>query len=260
VLQVTFHHEVGMNDPRRSEHTRSAQEGTEQTQRIRQPYPTYTDPAYSGQSFYPPPYYGSPPNSNATHPTDKLPQYWVHGQSPPDQPPEEPGPGRPKAPRWLWIAAAAAVLLVTALVIALVLANGTARKQTEVPPLPALPSSPNQASTTSLSPTPSASASAPSSTESAPPNAVGIQTIGYNVTGEGRAISITYVDNDGMMQTEFNVVLPWSKEVTLPASSSAKANITIINIGHDVTCSVTVDGVEVNERTGVGLTVCTGSS
>ena len=120
-----------MNDPRRSEHTRSAQEWTEETQRIRQPYPPYVDPAYSGQSPYPPPYYpGSSPNANANHPTDKLPQYWLHGQPPPDHPPEQPTPGQPKAPRWLWIAAAAAVLLVAALVIALVIANGTARKQT----------------------------------------------------------------------------------------------------------------------------------
>ena len=48
-----------------------------------------------------------------------------------------------------------------------------------------------------------------------------MQTVVYNVTGDGRAISITYVDTGGMMQTEFNVVLPWSKEVSLPASASA---------------------------------------
>jgi hypothetical protein len=251
-----------MNDPRRSEHTRSAQEGTEQTQRIRQPYPQYVDPAYSGQSFYPPPYYrGSSPNTNETHPTEKLPRYWLHGQPPPDQPTKEPPPGRPKAPRWLWIAAAAAVLLVAALVVALVIANGTARKQSAVPPLPAMPSSPNPASTTPMSPSPSASASAPTSTQSSPPaNESAMQTVVYSVTGDGRAISITYVDNDGMMQTEFNVVLPWSKEVSLPASGGPTANVTIVNIGHDVTCSLTVDGVEVNERTGAGLTVCNGSS
>jgi hypothetical protein len=251
-----------MNEPRRSEHTRSAQEGTEQTQRIRQPYPPYTDPAYSGQTPYSPGYYsGSATERNATHPTEKLPSYWLYGQPTPDQPPEGPAPKRSKAPRWLWIAATAAVLLVAALVIALVLANGTATKQTELPPLATVPSSPNQASTTPPSSSPSASASAPSSSESAPPtNAVGMQTVEYNVNGEGRAISITYVDNDGMMQTEFNVVLPWSKEILLAASSNAKARITIINIGHDVTCTLTVDGVEVNERTGVGLTVCNESS
>jgi len=246
-----------MNDPRRSEHARSAQQGTEQTRRMRQPYPPYADPAYSGESFYPPPYYpSSAPNSNATHPTEEIPQYWVHGQPPPDQAPAEPAPRRAKAPRWLWIAAAAAVLAVAALVIALVIANGTARKQTAVAPLPAMPSSSNPAS-----PSPSATTPAPTSTESSPPaNASAMQTVEYNVTGEGRAISITYVDNDGMMQTEFNVVLPWSKEVSLPTSGSHTPNITIINIGHDVTCSVTVDGVEVNERTGAGLTVCNGSS
>ena len=248
-----------MNDPRRSEHTRSAQEWTEETRRIRQPYPQYVDPAYSGQSSYSPPYYaGSSPNANANHPTDKIPQYWLDGQPPPDQPPGEPTPGRPKAPRWLWIAAAAAVLLVLALVIALVLANGTAGKQNAVPALPS-PSTPP--SSNPASPSPSASASAPTSTESSEPgNASAMQTVVYNVTGEGRAISITYVDDDGMMQTEFNVGLPWSKEISLPASGNAKANITIINIGHDVTCSLTVDGVEVNERTGVGLTVCNTSS
>jgi len=250
-----------MNDPRRSEHTRSAQDGTEETRRIREPYPQYVDPAYSGQLFYPPPTYPGPtPNANATHPTDKIPQYWLHGQPPPYQATEERPPGRPKAPRWLWIAAAVAVLLVAALVIALVIANGTGGKQTAVSPLPAMPSSSNPTSTAPTPPSPSATASEPSNTGSGPPpNASAMQTVEYNVTGEGRAISITYVDNDGMMQTEFNVALPWSKEVSLPASGGRAANITIINIGHDVTCSVTVDGVEVNERSGVGLTICNGS-
>ncbi len=251
-----------MNDPRRSEHSHSAQEGTEETRRIRQPYPQYVDPAYSGQSSYPPPrYHGSSANGNETHPTEKLPQYWLHGQPPPDPSTQEPAPGRPKAPRWLWIAAAAAVLLVAALVIALVIANGTAGKQTAVSPLPAMPSSSSPAPTKPTSPTPSAGTSAPTSTESSAPSNPGVaQTVVYDVSGEGRAISITYVDDDGMMQTEFNVALPWSKVVSLPDSGNRQPNITIINIGHDVTCSVTVDGVQVNQRTGAGLTVCTGSS
>jgi Mycobacterium membrane protein len=248
-----------MRDPRRPEQTPTARQGTDQTQQSRQSHPQYTDPAYSGQSFYPPGSYpGYSPNSNATDATDKLPQYWLHGQPPPDQPPADPASGRPKAPRWLWIVAAAALLLVVALVIALVLANGTARNQTAIPPLPAMP---NPSSTPSTAPPPSASTSEPSSTESSPPNSAGaMQTVVYDVSGEGRAISITYVDNDGMMQTEFNVALPWSKQISLSASGTAKANVAIVNIGHDVTCTVTVDGVEVNQRTGVGLTVCTGAS
>jgi hypothetical protein len=245
-----------MRDPRRPEQTRTARQGADPTQQSRQPYPQYVDPAYSGQSFYPPAR-GYSPNPNDTDATDKLPQYWLHGQPPPDQPRPEPTPGRPKAPRWLWIVAAAAVLLVVALVSALVIANGTARKQTAVPPLPEMPNS----STPSTAPSPSATTPEPSSTESSPPaDATAMQTVVYDVSGEGRAISITYVDNDGMMETEFNVGLPWSKQVSLPASSSAKANVTIVNIGHDVTCTVTVDGVEVNQRTGAGLTVCNGAS
>ncbi|MGH3532262.1 MAG: MmpS family transport accessory protein [Mycobacterium sp.] len=247
-----------MNDPRRTEHTRSAPQGADPTEQLRQPYPPYTDPAYSGQTFYPPAYYPEPsPNPTQSNPTEKLPRYWLQGESPPDQPTQDLEPGRPKAPRWLWIAAAAAVLLAAALVIALVIANGTARKQTAVTPLPEMPSSQNPGSTTSASP----SSSAPTSTESSQPtNAGAMQTVVYNVTGEGRAISITYVDNDGMMQTEFNVGLPWNKEVSLPKSGNPTANVTIVNIGHDVTCSVTVDGVQVTQRTGAGLTVCNGAS
>jgi cytoskeletal protein RodZ len=250
-----------MSDRRHPDHTQSVQRGTEQTERIPQPHPRYTDAAYGNQPYYPPPYHpGSSPDPNAANPTEKLPQYWLQGQPPPDEPTEEPASGRPKAPRWLWIAAASAVVLVTALVIALVIANGTATRQTAVPPLPSMPSSNNPVPTTSTSPAPSAGTSEPATTEtSQPADASAMQTVQYSVTGEGRAISITYVDNDGMMQTEFNVALPWSKEVSLPTSSGRTPNVTITNIGHDVTCSVTVDSVEITQHTGAGLTVCNGS-
>src|SRR3984885_8513759 len=178
-----------MSDRRHPDHTRSSQEATEQTQRLRQPYPSHTDPAYSGQSSYPPPNYGSPPDPNSTHPTERLPQYWLQGQPPPEQSPQDPEPRRPKAPRWLWIAAAAAVVLVTALVIALVIANGTARRQTAVPALPETPSSQNPVPKTS--PSPSASAPGPATAEpSQPADASAMQTVVYNVSGDGLAINI----------------------------------------------------------------------
>ena len=81
----------------------------------------------------------------------------------------------------------------------------------------------------------------------------------YEVTGDGRAINITSVDTGSMMQTEFNVVLPWRKEVDLPKPAQESASVTVINVGRDVTCSVTVNGVQVREHTGAGLTICTGS-
>jgi heme/copper-type cytochrome/quinol oxidase subunit 2 len=155
----------------------------------------------------------------------------------------------------LWIAAAGAVLLVVALVLALVVVNGSSRNQTTVSPLPETPSS----STTTAAPssTPSATSSTESSTESSQTTVAGpTEAVVYNVTGEGRAISITYVDNDGVTQTEFNVALPWNKEVNLPKSGEHHPSVTIVNIGHQVTCSVTVAGVEVRQHTGAGLTIC----
>ncbi|MGH3967323.1 MAG: hypothetical protein ACRDTV_04180, partial [Mycobacterium sp.] len=64
-----------------------------------------------------------------------------------------------------------------------------------------------------------------------------------------------YRDNGDVIQTEFNVTLPWSKEVSL-SRSGGHANVTIFNIGHDVTCTLTVAGQQVRQRTGAGLTVC----
>jgi hypothetical protein len=248
-----------MSDKRRPGHNRSAQEQTEQTQRLSQPYRTETEPAHSGQPSYLPSYYPAGPYDSASaNPTGTLPQYWLQGQPPPNQA-QQPEPEKPRTPRWLWVAAAAAVLLVTALVIALVVANGSVRRQTAVPALPSTPSSQRPVPTVPRSPSHTALAPAPATTEPGRPvDPSSMQTVVYSVTGEGRAISITYVDNDAMMQTEFNVALPWTKEVSLPESGSKTPNVTIVNIGHDVTCTVTVDGVDINSRSGVGLTICNG--
>ena len=79
----------------------------------------------------------------------------------------------------------------------------------------------------------------------------------YEVTGTGRAINITYVDTGSVLQTEFNVMLPWRKEVQLPSPAEDSASVTIINVGRQVSCTVTVNGVQVQSNTGNGLTICT---
>ncbi len=78
----------------------------------------------------------------------------------------------------------------------------------------------------------------------------------YDVAGTGRAISITYVDTGGVLQTEFNVMLPWNKEVELQQPASSSASVTVINFGYEVTCSIEVGGDEVDTLTGSGLTMC----
>lgn len=131
-----------------------------------------------------------------------------------------------------------------------------ANRDRAVTPMPG-PSPTRPTTTTPTPPSPSA-APAPTTTTGTPSETVAgaMQTVVYDVTGEGRAISITYMDSGNVIQTEFNVALPWRKEVSLSKSSLHPASVTIVNIGHNVTCSVTVAGVQVRQRTGAGLTIC----
>ncbi len=240
-------------------------DGAEPTQPLPNSYPAYTDPAYANQASYGPTYQApAVPN-----PTAKLPPYSPYGydpyatgqygpQYPPGGPPQQP-PEPPRSPRWLWLVAALAVLMVVGLVIALVIANSS-RQETVVAPLPSMPEStsttrtPTPTTTTrTLPPIIPAPTTAPP-TESATPGAT--DTVTYEVTGDGRAINITYVDTGSVLQTEFNVMLPWSKDIELPSPAEDSASVTVINVGRSVTCTVTVNGVVVQQRTGSGLTLC----
>jgi hypothetical protein len=228
--------------------------------------PGYTDPAYASQAPYGPTYQAP----NAPAPTEQLPAYSPYGydpyatgqfgpQYPPGEPPQPPSPEGPKSPRWLWIVAGIAVLTVIGLVIALVIANSS-RQETVVAPLPSITSFPTRTpTTTSRTPIPiiplPTLPSTPSTTGPSTPGAT--ETVVYDVSGDGRAINITYVDTGGVLQTEFNVMLPWSKKVELAQPAEDSASVSIINVGREVSCSITVNGVKVQQRTGAGLTICT---
>ena len=239
-------------------------DGPEPTQPLGPSYPTYSDPAYAGQSPYGPTYQAP----QVPDPTQQLPPYSPYGYDPyatgqygpPYQPGEPPGGlPSPKSPRWLWVLAAVAVLLVVGLVIALVVANSSKQDTVVAPPPMPEPTqtTTTRAPTTTLRPLPPIvpvpTNTAPS--ESTTPGAT--ETVVYEVNGNGRAINITYVDTGSVLQTEFNVVLPWRKEVELPSPADHSASLTIINVGREVTCSVTINGVQVEANTGNGLTICT---
>lgn len=234
-------------------------------------YPANTDPAYSGQYWTPNYYggqnygYGAPP----AQPTEQLPAYWQPGPGyPPGPPPPPPEP--PRSPRWLWILAAAAVLLVAGLVAVLVIVSNSTRESTTVAPMNPATTAPRLTTPTRV-PTPPRPPM-PSVTIGPAPTVVvpgtekpdlttapaGAETVVYSVTGEGRAINITYVDTGGVMQTEFNVALPWSKEVSLAPPAKTSASVAVVNVGRDVTCSVSVNGTQVRQRSGRGLTICSG--
>ena len=242
-------------------------DGNEPTQPLDNRYRGYSDPAYAGQTPYGSSYQ-APQGPNAIpNPTQRLPEYSQYGFDPygPDQygqyPPGVPGPppGGPRSPRWLWIAAIAAALVVIGLVLALVITNGV-NQQTTVAPLTPLPEPSSGTSTrppTSTSRTPTSVAPPPSSTAAnGSPGAGSTEHTVYDVTGDGRAISITYLDSGGVLQTEFNVMLPWHKEVDLESPAQDGASVSIINVGRNVTCTVSIDGIQVQQRTGSGLTIC----
>jgi len=243
-------------------------DGPEPTQPLGNSYPGYTDPAYASQASYGPPYQAPyvPP------PTERLPAYSPYGndpyvtgqygaQYPPEEPPQPPPPEGPKSPRWLWFVAGISVLMVIGLVIALVIVNSS-RQQTVVAPLPSMTEPSFTTPTPTTSPRPTIPVfplptlpSTPSTTIPSTPGAT--ETVVYDVSGDGRAINITYVDTGGVLQTEFNVMLPWSKEVELAQPAENSASVSIINVGREVNCSITVNGVQVQQRTGAGLTICT---
>lgn len=273
-----------MSNPRGPEWSDPTQAGYE--------YPPNTDPAYSGQypgQYWGPTAYGPGYSGPMTQPTEQLSPVWQAGPGYPPAPPPPPQP--PQSPRWLWIAATAAVLLVAGLVLALVIVSSNSRESTVVAPpqttsstasrLPTAPIPTTPIPTTLVpttpSPLPSTTTRAPlplppslqptetfEPSETAGPQEIpapvpaGAETVVYSVSGEGRAINITYVDTGGIMQTEFNVALPWSKEVSLAAPAKNSASVAVVNVGRDVTCSVTVNGAQVRQRTGRGLTICTG--
>ncbi len=243
--------------------------GDEPTQQFGYGYPGYSDPAYASQTPYGPPYQAPPP----PQPTERLPAYSPYGYDtgqygPPGHGGEPPRPEDPKPPRWLWIVAAVAVITAVGLVIALVVVNSS-KQQTVVAPIPSLPepsfpaptTTPRAPSTTSRTPsTPLLPLPTLPTTPSrtAPDTTVegATDSVVYTVEGDGRAINITYVDTGGLLQTEFNVILPWSREVSLPQPAESSASVSIINVGRRLTCSITVNGVAVAERSGAGLTIC----
>lgn len=252
-------------------------DGSEPTQSFGSGYPVdYPDPAYSNQPPYPgvyPAVPGSAPQASP-NPTQQLPPYpppYGYDAGAPGQPPgaPTPPPGTPTPPEpdgheprlWLWILAGVAVLVALGLVVALVIANGSSQETVVAPqpitPQPNFSTSPKTPTTTSRAPRPVPPATTAPPTETTPGPT---ETVTYEVTGEGRAINITYLDTGNVLQTEFNVMLPWSKQVELAQPATETASVSVVNFGPEVACTVTVNGVQTQHRTGSGITICVGTA
>ncbi|HZQ34157.1 MAG TPA: MmpS family transport accessory protein [Mycobacterium sp.] len=234
------------------------------------PHP-YSDPAYAGGGAYGSGY-STASVPSGPEPTTPLPAYWTqtqdfaHTQQPgPPEPPREP----PRGPRpWLWALGGFALATVLALVVWLVMSNSKLNNQET-----SIPAMPQTSITTSRTPTTTAHPTVPSipSLPSIPgipipslpipggPSTGGsgeTEPVEYQVTGTGTAMSIMYVDAGGMMQFEYNVSLPWDKKVDLPKPAKNSASITVINSGRNVTCSISISGVQVVQNTSGLFTTC----
>ena len=225
--------------------------------------PSAPDPAYAQQYVYP----AQLPSSAETRP---LPAYWTQTQTPTPAgaapPPDEPEPPK-RSRRWLWLGAAAAILLVAALILALVITSGSPRKTTATAPstttttrVPSTTTRPPITTTTApttIAPQPTvppATTTPPRTRATTSPG--GTDTVAYSVSGTARAINITYIDDGGVVQVLFNVPLPWSQQVSLAAPAKNLASVTVVNAGRNITCSLSINGQVVKQRTGAGLTVC----
>ena len=178
-------------------------------------------------------------------------------------------PEPPKAPRWLWLLAGLAVLLVLGLVVALVIVNGLeqqtvvappadARAQlhhgTEHPPLtPRTPTGPPRRPRCRCRSTPPGGA--PSPTHHHRPGAT--ETVVYSVTGR-RTRHQHHLRRhrrraaDGVQRR----CCRGARRSAGPARGHASASVSIVNVGRDITCSITRRRRPGRQRTGLGLTIC----
>jgi hypothetical protein len=174
--------------------------------------------------------------------------------------------------RWIWVGGVAAAILLVAVICTVVILGGgdsgsvsatvsppamtttQAPKTSAAPPAPpaplptAGPLSPETVST--VPPTPTAvDTTAPAATPPAP------RTITYQVTGSRQLldlITVIYTDQQGALQTDLNVALPWSKTVVLDPGVDL-TSVTATSLMGKLNCAIT-------DATGTTITAQTNNS
>ncbi|MDH6246851.1 MmpS family transport accessory protein [Mycobacterium sp. OTB74] len=197
----------------------------------------------------------TPDGEPYTHLTGATTDPFTARYSSPYGPPAQPWTRRH---RWVWPVAGAVGILVACMLIALVIVDSSEQQTMVAPPLPPLPDTTDTAVANAPTTAPSGAPAAPP-TPSADAEATmpgDTETVQYSVIGTGRAMSITFVDTGNVLQTEFNVPLPWTREVQLNRPAKRSASVSIVNAGHPVACAISVDGNQIQQHQGIGLTIC----
>lgn len=160
---------------------------------------------------------------------------------------------------WLWVASVAGIVLLIAVAGTLMILSGgdsgttsatVSPSTSRAAPFPSDAPSRTPSATalppetiTSVTPTPTA---APPSaiaepTVPAPPPAANPGTVTYTVTGNRQLIdlvTIIYTDAQGALQTDVNVSLPWTKQVTLDPGVEL-SSVTATSVAGQLNCSIT---------------------
>lgn len=163
--------------------------------------------------------------------------------------------------RWLWVACVAGIVLLIAVAGTLMILSGgdsgttsatVSSSTSKAAPYPSEAPSRQPSATalppetiTSVTPTPTATAAPPSAiaepTEAAPPPVADPRTITYTVTGNRQLfdlVTIIYTDQQGALQTDVNVALPWTKQVTLNPGVEL-SSVTATSVAGQLNCSIT---------------------
>jgi hypothetical protein len=160
--------------------------------------------------------------------------------------------------RWIWVAGVAGAILLVAVICTVVILGGGDSGSVSTTVSPSTTTKP--AATTSAPPAATTPSSAPPAaplppetvttvtpTASAPPSAAPTEaapsprTITYTVTGNRQLIdlvTVIYTDQQGALQTDVNVALPWSRTVVLDPGVEL-SSVTATSVGGQLNCSIT---------------------
>ncbi len=164
--------------------------------------------------------------------------------------------------RWMWIAGIAGAILFVAIgTTGIILGGGdsgsvsatatsgapitsaapvtSSAPSAAASPAPVVPALPE--TVTTVSPTAETTPAQPEAAAPLPSPALSPRTITYRVTGNRQLIdliTVIYTDQQGALQTDVNVALPWSKTVVLDPGVELKS-VTATSVGGQLNCSIT---------------------
>lgn len=164
--------------------------------------------------------------------------------------------------RWIWVAGVAGAILLVAVICTVVILGGGDSGSVTATVVPPAPTTSAPAATSSAPPAPSTSAAPPSAplpaetittvsptpsavatpTVAPPPEAAPVspRTVTYRVTGTRQLfdlVTIIYTDNQGALQTDVNVALPWTKQIVLDPGVELKS-VTATSVTGQLNCSI----------------------